>query len=171
MSKTPKRKNPYSNLHIKIPTSDPDYYKAWRAIHHYSGKRFSVEEYNKQRRWDIRFRKKYIFEYNDEFYMTPKIAAEQLPIKYDTLLCYVKWSIIPKPIYYRKDVKFHSNFGNGEYVRYFSQTQVELMRKMFSKTKKRKITRQEASDFLYANWEKYEKNLGDFSKNGDNNGK
>lgn len=150
---------------IEHPWGTPEYRKAYNSLYYYTGRDKERRRKTLERRWKKRFTRKFIFEHNDEFYMTSKIAAEQLPIKAETLKCYVKWGIVPKPLYYRTDVHCIT-YGHGPYVGYFSQTQVELMKKVFYKTKKKKLSRDEASRWLYENWTKYEKNLGGFGNDG-----
>jgi len=151
---------------IEHPWGTPEYRKAYNSLYYYTGRDKERRRKTLEFKWKQRFARGFIFEHNGEYYMTIRIAAEQLPIKHETLLCYVKWGIVPKPIYYRDDLKKVYTYGNGPYVRYFSQTQVELMKKVFQKTKKRKLSRNEASRWLYENWTKHEKNLGGFDNDG-----
>jgi len=161
-----KRKK-FDKLKINFPRNDPDYHKAWRAVHYYSGKYHKIRDNSAEVKWENRIRLKYIFEHDGEFYMTAKPASEQLPIKHSTLVYYAKNNIVPKPIYYRADVHIISPFIKNKHVGYFSQTQIELMKKVFNKTRKKQITRQQASEYLHENWQKYEKNMGNFGNDGD----
>jgi len=150
---------------IPYPRGTPEYVKVYNSLYYYTGRDKERRRKTLEHKWKNRFTRGFIFEHNGEYYMTSKIAAEQLPIKLETFNCYVKWGIIPKALYYRTDVHCIT-YGRGPYVKYFSQTQVELMKKVFRKTKKKQLSRDEASRWLYENWTKHEKNLGGFGNDG-----
>lgn len=160
------KKKRYKKTGIEHPWGTPEYMRAYNALYFYTGRNKVVRREKIENQWKHGFSNKTIFEHNGEYYMITEIAIEQLPIRHETLMCYIKWHIVPKPIYYRNDIAWLNKYGRGSRVRYLSQTQIELMKKVFKKTRKRQITRNEASRFLYENWTKHEKNLGDFGNDG-----
>lgn len=159
--KIKKRNIPVSRTHNPV-----EYKKIWNAIYRYSGDNRRTRDKKIRLRWARRWRQGYIFKANDETYMVTKLASEQTRLTYLTFREYVVRGIIPKPIYFR-DIHVPTKFGK-DYVGFYSQTQVNLIKKAFPKKEKKSKNLNEASRFLYDNWEKYEKNLGDQSYNGDN---
>lgn len=172
----PKKLSPYGKQYRKYPEwkkeelraqrreiirkkreENPDYDTAYTIKQQYTGEVKRKREIKEKRRIQYFKNIKLIHEYNGELYYSIHVTSRKTGLAPRTIRMYIYWGIIPTPIYIA-DCLVKNPKGNYK-ARYFSETQIQLIKKAFRKHKG--WSRKKASRYLHDNWTKYEKNLGD----------